>query len=64
MSPALSDLPVPKVTRGAGVSRFRLCADKDSHAVYRTARGRVAVSLIRVNGSAIRQTRSKVAAGR
>jgi hypothetical protein len=31
--------------QGAGVSRFRLCADKDSHAVYRTARGRVAVSL-------------------
>ena len=43
MSPALSDLPVRKVTRALESVGFAYVRTKGSHAVYRNPEGRVAV---------------------
>ncbi len=43
MSPALSDLPVRKVTRALESVGFTHVRTKGSHAVYRNREGRVAV---------------------
>ncbi|HEV2376314.1 MAG TPA: type II toxin-antitoxin system HicA family toxin [Streptosporangiaceae bacterium] len=43
MSPALSDLPVRKVTRALESVGFAYVRTKGSHAIYRNSEGRVAV---------------------
>jgi len=43
VSPALSDLPVRKVTRALESVGFTYVRTKGSHAVYRNSEGRVAV---------------------
>jgi predicted RNA binding protein YcfA (HicA-like mRNA interferase family) len=43
VSPALSDLPVDKVTRALESAGFGYVRTKGSHAVYRNAEGRVAI---------------------
>jgi predicted RNA binding protein YcfA (HicA-like mRNA interferase family) len=43
VSPSLSDLPVPKVTRALESVGFTYVRTKGSHVVYRNREGRVAV---------------------